>query len=399
MPRVTSCFLQALIDFVAMRCFRNLHGNNFNGSIPAIYGHLNRLIQLDLSDNNLTGPIPPELGNLTRLVSLYLYGNQLSGTIPISSNTNQAMGIDNLTELVSLELQENHLTGELPNLQNAAFLPTVNLSTNNMSGSINIDLIFNSTSPEFELGILDLSYNNFSNISNFSSFSTSFQQLRINNNNISGSVDLSSINVSCTYEVDFSGNNIKNVLYSPDLVSSNVSIMLENNPCCQAWTIAKVSSPNPTDIYYFCNANYTPPKRNNHLVFIIFISIGSAFLSLIAVAFFWLYRKARKDKKLLQEDFRQIEQEFAKKDVQPRMYAYKDLQKATNNFHDNMKLGQGAFGAVYKGMLDGSEIAVKLLLPEVQQGMEEFSNEIVLVTSMRHKNLVKLKGCCFGDRE
>ncbi len=50
-------------------------------------------------------------------------------------------------------------------------------------------------------------------------------------------------------------------------------------------------------------------------------------------------------------------------------------------------------------MLNGSEIAVKLLLPEVQQGMEEFSNEIVLVTSMIHKNLVKLKGCCFGDRE
>ncbi|CAK9230868.1 unnamed protein product [Sphagnum troendelagicum] len=81
------------------------------------------------------------------------------------------------------------------------------------------------------------------------------------------------------------------------------------------------------------------------------------------------------------------------------MYAYKDLQKATNNFHDNMKLGQGAFGAVYKGVLDGSEIAVKVLLPEVQQGMEDFSNEIVLVTSMRHKNLVKLKGCCFGNRE
>jgi len=51
-----------------------------------------------------------------------------------------------------------------------------NLSTNNMSGSIDIDLI--STSPEFELGILDLSSNNFSNyISNFSRFSTAFQQL------------------------------------------------------------------------------------------------------------------------------------------------------------------------------------------------------------------------------
>jgi hypothetical protein len=176
-----------------------------------------------------------------------------------------------------------------------------------MNGSIDIDLIFNTTSP-FELGTLDLSRNNFSNISNFSSFSTSFHQLRINNNSISGSIDLSSINVSCTYEVDFSGNNIMNVSYNPNLVSSHVSIMLENNPCCQSWTTTKVSSPNPTDIHYFCNANYTPPKRNKHLTLIISISVGSAFLSLIAVAFFWLYLKARKDKKMLQESFRQIEQ-------------------------------------------------------------------------------------------
>jgi hypothetical protein len=47
-----------------------------------------------------------------------------------------------------------------------------NFSTNNMSGSINIDLVFDSTLPLFELGILDLSSNNFSDISNFSSFSS-----------------------------------------------------------------------------------------------------------------------------------------------------------------------------------------------------------------------------------
>ncbi|KAH8958130.1 hypothetical protein BDL97_06G006900 [Sphagnum fallax] len=373
---VTSSGIQGLlptgIGNLSNLLILSLNGNHFTGSIPSNFGNLTKLIELDLSDNHLTGPIPPDLGNLSRLMLLNLYGNQLNGKIPISSD-NSSWGINNLTELV-----------------------TLNLSTNNMSGSIDIDLI--STSPEFELGILDLSSNNFSNyISNFSRFSTAFQQLRLNNNSISGSLDLQSINLTCNYEVDFTGNNIINVSYHPNLVSSNVSIMLENNPCCQLWTKTKVSSPNATDIHYFCNANYTPPKRNKVLV--ILLSVGSAFLSLVVVAFFWLYWKAWKDKKMLQESFRQIEQEFAKKDVQPRMYAYKDLQKATNNFHNNMKLGQGAFGVVYKGVLDGSEIAVKLLLPEVQQGMEEFFNEVVLVTSMRHKNLVKLKGCCFGDRE
>ncbi len=38
---------------------------------------------------------------------------------------------------------------------------------------------------------------------------------------------------------------------------------LENNPCCQLWTKTKVSSPNATDIHYFCNANYTPPKSKS----------------------------------------------------------------------------------------------------------------------------------------
>jgi serine/threonine protein kinase len=43
---------------------------------------------------------------------------------------------------------------------------------------------------------------------------------------------------------------------------------------------------------------------------------------------------------------------------------------------------------------DRSEIAVKQLLTNSQQGIEEFLNEVVLITNVRHKNLVKLKGCC-----
>ncbi len=54
--------------------------------------------------------------------------------------------------------------------------------------------------------------------------------------------------------------------------------------------------------------------------------------------------------------------EFAKGDVQPRIYLYEDLQKATNYFHPNMKLGQGAFGAVYKVLTKHFNIVRSLAL-------------------------------------
>lgn len=50
-------------------------------------------------------------------------------------------------------------------------------------------------------------------------------------------------------------------------------------------------------------------------------------------------------------------------------------------------------------LTDGSIIAVKQLLTSTKQNMDEFLNEVVLLTSVKHRNLVKLKGCCFsGNR-
>jgi serine/threonine protein kinase len=39
-------------------------------------------------------------------------------------------------------------------------------------------------------------------------------------------------------------------------------------------------------------------------------------------------------------------------------------------------------------------VAVKQLFNESQQSIDEFLNEIVLITGVKHRNLVKLKGCC-----
>ncbi|XP_017985303.1 PREDICTED: G-type lectin S-receptor-like serine/threonine-protein kinase SD1-1 [Theobroma cacao] len=69
------------------------------------------------------------------------------------------------------------------------------------------------------------------------------------------------------------------------------------------------------------------------------------------------------------------------------------IVKATDNFSNNNKLGQGGFGPVYKGTLpEGQEIAVKRLSKSSGQGLEEFKNEVGLIAKLQHRNLVRLLG-------
>lgn len=82
------------------------------------------------------------------------------------------------------------------------------------------------------------------------------------------------------------------------------------------------------------------------------------------------------------------------------VFEMETLIAATENFHDNNKLGEGGFGAVYKGTTpEGKEIAVKKLSLESRQGKKEFLNEVKLVAKVQHRNLVKLLGCCEAGSE
>ncbi|KAL6871499.1 hypothetical protein ACP4OV_014328 [Aristida adscensionis] len=76
------------------------------------------------------------------------------------------------------------------------------------------------------------------------------------------------------------------------------------------------------------------------------------------------------------------------------------LRAATEDFNEGNKLGEGGFGAVYKGVLpDDQEIAVKRLSQSSRQGIEELKNELVLVAKLQHKNLVRLVGVCLEGHE
>ncbi|KAF8082441.1 hypothetical protein N665_0825s0003 [Sinapis alba] len=73
---------------------------------------------------------------------------------------------------------------------------------------------------------------------------------------------------------------------------------------------------------------------------------------------------------------------------------------ATGDFSPENKIGQGGFGSVYKGILpSGQEIAVKRLTRGSGQGEIEFRNEVLLLTRLQHRNLVKLLGFCSEGEE
>uniref|UniRef100_A0A0E0LZM8 non-specific serine/threonine protein kinase n=1 Tax=Oryza punctata TaxID=4537 RepID=A0A0E0LZM8_ORYPU len=70
---------------------------------------------------------------------------------------------------------------------------------------------------------------------------------------------------------------------------------------------------------------------------------------------------------------------------------FDDIVTATNNFSKSFMIGQGGFGKVYKGIVQGGqEVAVKRLSRDSDQGIVEFRNEVTLIAKLQHRNLVRL---------
>ncbi|XP_057855579.2 putative serine/threonine-protein kinase [Cryptomeria japonica] len=85
----------------------------------------------------------------------------------------------------------------------------------------------------------------------------------------------------------------------------------------------------------------------------------------------------------------------------PEDFEFKILKKATHNFDQANKLGEGGFGEVFKGTLEnGKVVAVKkLTLGHSARAISEFESEVRLISNVHHRNLVRLLGCCRQGHE
>ncbi|KAG9149993.1 hypothetical protein Leryth_010058, partial [Lithospermum erythrorhizon] len=78
-----------------------------------------------------------------------------------------------------------------------------------------------------------------------------------------------------------------------------------------------------------------------------------------------------------------------------KLFSYKELKIATDDFSPANKIGEGGFGSVFKGKLrNGTVVAIKVLSAGSSQGVREFLTEITVISGIEHENLVKLYGCC-----
>ncbi|XP_009802455.1 LEAF RUST 10 DISEASE-RESISTANCEUS RECEPTOR-LIKE PROTEIN KINASE-like 1.4 isoform X3 [Nicotiana sylvestris] len=76
------------------------------------------------------------------------------------------------------------------------------------------------------------------------------------------------------------------------------------------------------------------------------------------------------------------------------VFSFAELEEATDNFDQSKELGDGGFGVVYYGKLrDGRVVAVKRLYENNFKRVEQFMNEVEILTKLRHQHLVTLYGC------
>ncbi|KAL3820630.1 hypothetical protein ACJIZ3_006535 [Penstemon smallii] len=167
-----------------------------------------------------------------------------------------------------------------------------------------------------------------------------------------------------------------------------------------------------SDLYIRVAYSVLDEKKDSKPIIIASVVTGLVAISIcIFFSWCWISRKTGSKRKLVYEKGKPYpsgssaivlrdDMDEVSLDELP-LYSFGMLSDATEQFDEANLLGKGGFGPVYKGKLErnGKEIAVKRLSRASGQGLQEFMNEVVVISKLQHRNLVSLIGCCVEKEE
>ncbi|KAH7299469.1 hypothetical protein KP509_24G013400 [Ceratopteris richardii] len=202
----------------------HLNNNSLTGEIPVGLGELPVLLHLLLDNNNLRGRLPPDLSNISSLVILQLDNNKFSGSIP--SNYSK------LQNLSKLSLRNCNLSGSIPDFSGLPYLAYLDLSGNQLNGSLP-SLSF----PSDLLTTIDLSSNHLDGeIPMHYLQYLNLEVLLLDSNLLDGNVNADLLNHKAFTEKEsvlliyLQNNNLS--AFVPGAYPSNVTFRLYGNPLC-----------------------------------------------------------------------------------------------------------------------------------------------------------------------
>ncbi|NP_001145947.1 Cysteine-rich receptor-like protein kinase 6 precursor [Zea mays] len=163
---------------------------------------------------------------------------------------------------------------------------------------------------------------------------------------------------------------------------------------------ASPPAPLPSPTAFNVTPTATPPGRTRTKTGLALAIVLPIIAAVLAISFVCLcfFSRRRKQAREQTPSYSTIAGDM--ESIESLLFDISTLRAATGNFAESNRLGEGGFGAVYKGILrDGQEIAVKRLSQSSGQGIQELKNELVLVAKLQQKNLVRLVGVCLQEHE
>nr|XP_043620700.1 probable LRR receptor-like serine/threonine-protein kinase At5g48740 [Erigeron canadensis] len=273
-----------------------------------------------------------------------------------------------LFDLKTLDLHNTSLAGEIESLGSLKNLENLNLSFNKLT-SFGTDL-----DSLISLQVLDLKNNSLEGLvpESFGAM-TNLHLLILENNQLQGTLP-KALNKD-SLEIRTSGNQCLGFSLSK---------------CYDATANASIDAPKVSVF------DKKKQKLHSHLA-VVLGAVGGLLLvlSVVSATVFLYVRRNRAECK---------HSDGALTDLQmtncnaAKAFSYREIKAATRNF--KQALGRGSFGSVYLGKLfDGKLVAVKVRFDKSQLGADSFVNEVSLLSSIHHQNLVSLEGYCNESKQ